>query len=46
MSPEQLHDSKHVDARTDIWALGVVLHELVTGARPFEGESAAAVGAS
>ncbi|HSO37132.1 MAG TPA: serine/threonine-protein kinase [Labilithrix sp.] len=45
MSPEQLHDSKTVDARTDIWALGVVLHELITGSRPFEGESAAAVGA-
>ena len=45
MSPEQLASSKHVDERTDIWALGVVLHELITGARPFEGDSAAAVGA-
>ncbi len=45
MSPEQLHDAKRVDARADIWALGVVLHELIAGSRPFEGESAAAVGA-
>jgi serine/threonine-protein kinase len=45
MSPEQLKNSKHVDARTDIWALGVVLQELITGSRPFEGESAAAIGA-
>jgi serine/threonine protein kinase len=45
MSPEQLASSKHVDARTDIWAMGVVLHELIAGSRPFGGESAAAVGA-
>ena len=45
MSPEQLHDAKRVDARADIWALGVVLHELIAGTRPFEGDSAAAVGA-
>jgi eukaryotic-like serine/threonine-protein kinase len=39
MSPEQLRSSKNVDARTDIWALGVVLYELLTAARPFEGQS-------
>ncbi len=37
MSPEQLQSSD-VDARADIWAMGVVLYELVTGELPFEGE--------
>ncbi len=45
MSPEQLHDSKQVDARSDLWSLGVVLHELVTGNMPFHADTPAAVGA-
>lgn len=39
MSPEQMRNPRGVDARTDIWSLGVTLHNLLSGSFPFHAQS-------
>jgi serine/threonine-protein kinase len=46
MSPEQIRNSSHLDARTDIWSLGCVLYRLLTGHAPFEASSITSLTAS
>jgi eukaryotic-like serine/threonine-protein kinase len=43
MAPEQIISKTDVDARADVWALGIILYELLVGETPFEAETANAV---
>jgi serine/threonine-protein kinase len=43
MSPEQMRSTKDVDVRTDVWALGAVVHELIAGQPPFDAETMTAL---
>jgi serine/threonine-protein kinase len=43
MSPEQFKSSKDIDFRSDLWSVGIVVYEALTGKLPFEGETVSAV---
>ena len=43
MSPEQLRSAKDVDSRSDLWAIGVCLYELLTGRVPFDADGVAEI---
>ncbi|MBS2012248.1 MAG: protein kinase [Deltaproteobacteria bacterium] len=46
MAPEQLRKARALDHRVDIWALGVLLHKLVTNTLPFDGDTFAELSAA
>src|SRR6185436_11474685 len=43
LAPEQIRAPETVDARADIWALGVILHEAITGSVPFTADTVSGV---
>jgi serine/threonine-protein kinase len=43
MSPEQLQNAHDVDVRTDVYAFGIILYEVLAGFRPFRGDTPAAL---
>jgi serine/threonine-protein kinase len=43
MSPEQIQGAPNIDARADLYSVGVSLYELVTGKKPFDGDSYSAI---
>lgn len=43
MSPEQMLSSKHVDLRSDLWAVGILTYHCLTGGVPFDGETFGAI---
>lgn len=43
VSPEQIRSTAHVDTRTDIWSMSVILFQALSGTTPFEGKNASAV---